>query len=81
MRARRSYGALGRKTQLVDPDMGNLDLYAYDQIGNLTRQTDAHNPNQTICFYYDTLNRLTGKHYRSDQNCPTSGGFGRRIFL
>jgi len=27
---------------------------------------------QTICFYYDTLNRLTGKHYRTDTNCPTN---------
>lgn len=52
--------------------------YAHDAAGNpsagsgqaLTRQTDARN--QTICFFYDELNRLKGKTYRSDTNCPTT---------
>ena len=44
--------------------------YAYDALGNLTRQTDARG--QRICLYYDPLNRLTGKHYRADDNCPNS---------
>jgi YD repeat-containing protein len=38
--------------------------------GNLTRQTDARG--QRICFYYDNLNRLTGKHYRADDSCPAT---------
>jgi RHS repeat-associated protein len=60
---------LGWKTAMVDPNMGTWS-YDYDAAGNLVRQTDARN--QTICFYYDELNRLTGKHYRTDTNCPTS---------
>jgi RHS repeat-associated protein len=54
---------------MVDPDMGTWS-YAYDAQGNLTRQTDAKN--QRICLYYDALNRLVGKHYRSDDTCPTA---------
>ncbi len=64
-----TYDSLGRKTQMVDPDMSTW-TYGYDSLGNLTRQTDARG--QTICFYYDELNRQTGKHYRSDTNCPTT---------
>ncbi len=64
-----TYDSLGRKTAMTDPDMGAWS-YAYDLNGNLTRQTDARG--QRICFYYDALNRLTGKHYRSDNSCPTS---------
>ena len=41
-----------------------------DPNGNLTRQTDARG--QRICFYYDALDRLTGKHYRTDDACPAS---------
>ena len=44
--------------------------YAYDALGNLTRQTDARG--QRICLYYDPLNRLLGKHYRADDACPAS---------
>ena len=43
--------------------------YTYDAL-NLTRQKDAKS--QRICFYYDGLNRLTGKHYRSDDSYPSS---------
>ncbi len=57
----------GRKTSQSDPDMGTW-IYAYDALGNLIRQTDARG--QRICLYYDNLNRLTGKHYRSDDACP-----------
>jgi YD repeat-containing protein len=53
--------------RLVDPDLGTW-RYAYDALGNLTRQTDARG--QRVCLYYDSLNRLTGKHYRSDDACP-----------
>ena len=54
---------------MSDPDMGSWS-YTYDALGNLTRQTDARG--QRICLYYDALNRLLGKHYRSDDSCPTS---------
>ena len=63
------YNLLGWKTAMADPNMGTWS-YAYDAAGNLVRQTDARN--RTVCFYYDGLNRLTGKHYRTDPNCPTS---------
>jgi RHS repeat-associated protein len=58
--------------RLIGGDLA-LDLgawsYAYDAL-NLTRQMDARG--QRICFYYDALNRVTGKHYRSDDSCPAS---------
>ena len=63
-----TYDGLGRKTQMTDPDMGTW-TYGYDQVSNLLRQTDARG--QTVCFYYDVLNRVRGKHYRSDTSCPT----------
>lgn len=64
-----TYAAAGRKTSMTDPDMGAWS-YQYDALGNLTRQTDARG--QRICLYYDALGRLIGKHYRTDDNCPTS---------
>jgi RHS repeat-associated protein len=62
------YDLAGRQIQTSDPDLGNLS-YAYDAL-NLTRQVDARG--QRLCFFYDALNRLTGKHYRSDDSCPSS---------
>jgi RHS repeat-associated protein len=64
-----NYDVAGRKTSMVDPDMGAWS-YAYDALSNLTRQADAKN--QRICLYYDGLNRVTGKHYRTDDTCPTA---------
>ncbi|WP_425248196.1 FG-GAP-like repeat-containing protein [Desulfospira joergensenii] len=55
-----TYDALGRKTGMVDPDMGTWS-YTYDANGNLLTQTDAKN--QTITFAYDELNRLISKDY------------------
>ncbi len=66
-----NYDWLGRKTSMIDPDMGNWG-YGYDNAGNLTRQTDAKG--QTTCFYYDALNRLKGKNYRNDTACPADPG-------
>ncbi|HNT78272.1 MAG TPA: RHS repeat-associated core domain-containing protein [Anaerolineae bacterium] len=63
------YDALGRKTEMTDPDMGHW-YYYYDNAGNLIRQRDARG--QRICFYYDAFNRLKGKHYRNDDNCPSN---------
>ncbi|MBI4760292.1 MAG: hypothetical protein HY780_03655 [Chloroflexi bacterium] len=67
-----TYDHGGRKTALSDPDMGTW-TYSYDALGNLTRQTDARG--QRICLYYDSLNRLIGKHYRADDNCPANPTF------
>jgi len=64
-----SYDLGGRKLGMDDPDLGSWS-YAYDALGNLTRQADAGG--QRVCLYYDALNRLSGKHYRLDDACPTS---------
>ncbi len=53
-----SYDALGRKTGMVDPDMGTW-AYQYDDNGNLIEQRDALN--KKIQFSYDPLNRLKVK--------------------
>ena len=67
------YDALGRKTNMTDPDMGAWS-YAYDEASNLTRQTDAKN--QRLCFYYDALNRLKGKTYSTGvAACPADPGY------
>ena len=63
-----SYDLGGRKLGMDDPDLGSWS-YAYDALGNLTRQADARG--QRVCLYYDALNRLSGKHYRQDDACPT----------
>ncbi|MDW8101075.1 MAG: RHS repeat-associated core domain-containing protein, partial [Anaerolineae bacterium] len=63
------YDLLGRKLLLRDPDLGTWQ-YAYDAVGNLIRQTDAQG--QRVCLYYDGLNRLLGKHYRTDDACPSA---------
>jgi YD repeat-containing protein len=64
-----TYDLAGRKTRMTDPDMGTWS-YAYNALGELERQTDARG--QRICLYYDDLGRLTGKHYRTDDNCPAT---------
>jgi RHS repeat-associated protein len=65
-----TYDRLGRKTDMVDPDMGTW-MYGYDPNGNLTFQEDGKD--RRICFYYDNLDRLTGKHERNNTACPTNG--------
>ncbi len=66
-----TYDAASRKLSMDDPDLGYWS-YAYDRHGNLTRQTDAKG--QTICLDYDGhTNRLLGKHFRGDTNCPAPG--------
>jgi RHS repeat-associated protein len=52
------YDGLGRKSAMIDPDLGAWS-YTYDAAGNLQTQTDARNT--TLWFGYDTLNRLTQK--------------------
>jgi YD repeat-containing protein len=64
-----SYDSLGRKTALVDRDMGSWS-YAYNNDGTLKRQTDT--TNKTICLFYDSIDRMTGKDSRSDTNCPAT---------
>jgi YD repeat-containing protein len=62
-----TYDAFERLETETDP-LGFPTSYRYDAMGNRTRQTDALG--QRTCLYYDELNRLIGKHYRSDDNCP-----------
>ena len=61
------YDIGGRLRQYSDPDRGTW-TYAYDVLGDLTRQTDARG--QRVCRYYDPLRRLVGVHARPDDHCP-----------
>jgi len=65
-----TYDWLGRKTEMVDPDMGHW-YYDYDDAGNLKRQTDARG--NSVCFTYDELNRLKVKEARQNTTTCTSG--------
>ena len=62
------YDLAGRKTKMIDPDMGTWSN-EYDALGNLNKQIDGLN--STSCLYYDTLNRLTGKGLYSIAENPT----------
>ena len=53
-----SYDARGRKTGMVDPDMG-IWSYGYNAFGELITQTDAKN--QTTTLAYDALGRMTSR--------------------
>ena len=55
-----AYDSLGRKTSMVDPDMGAWS-YSYDDVDNLASQTDARGVG--TAFAYDALNRVTQKSY------------------
>ncbi len=61
-----TYDWLGRKTSMSDPDMGYW-TYGYDNGSNLVRQTDARN--NSVCFVYDELNRVTTKTARTGTDC------------
>ncbi|MBI5953670.1 MAG: hypothetical protein HY865_18605 [Chloroflexi bacterium] len=53
------YDWLGRKTKMVDPDMGEW-LYEYYPTGTLSKQTDARGT--VLTFTYDELNRMKKKY-------------------
>lgn len=53
-----TYDTLGRKTRLIDPDLGSWS-YKYDNAGNLIEQIDAKD--NKISMDYDELNRVTRK--------------------
>lgn len=65
------YDALGRKTSMIDPDMGKWG-YAYSTDGRLTRQEHltGSTVNQATCLYYDNLGRLIR---RINDSTPTGG--------
>jgi RHS repeat-associated protein len=63
------YDWLGRKLFIKSPDMGFWS-YDYNALGSLTRQNDARD--ETVCLYYDQLNRLTGKTYAQSGSCTPS---------
>jgi RHS repeat-associated protein len=53
-----TYDNRGRKTQMVDPDMGTW-TYGYNAFGELTSQTDAKS--QSVTMGYDALGRMTSR--------------------
>lgn len=74
-----TYNLLGQKTEMIDADMGSWH-YGYDQSGNLAKQRDGLN--DTLCFAYDDLNRVTSKWFagrgiNADCNGPS---FTRAVY-
>lgn len=63
-----TYDRAGRKTKMVDPDMGTW-YYKYDAPGNMIAQVDA--AGQAINLYYDLMNRLKGKTYATTSDGNT----------
>ena len=63
-----NYDFAGRKTGMSDADLGSW-RYAYNSLGQLTRQTDARD--NTSCLYYDSLGRMKGRVQRTDESCAT----------
>lgn len=78
-----TYDVAGRKTQMVDPNMGTW-VYTYDAAGNMLTQRDAKL--QTVWFGYDALNRLIQKRETSSSGALLASysydqgdnGIGRR---
>ena len=66
-----TYNMLGYKTAMTDPDMGTW-AYDTDAVGNLAYHIDAGG--QKVCYFYDTLYRLTEKRYFTSGACSTTGG-------
>jgi RHS repeat-associated protein len=62
-----NYDFGGRKTSMIDPDMGTWS-YTYDALGNLATQTDARGCLTSVS--YDLLNRPSTKSYTG--NCGTA---------
>jgi RHS repeat-associated protein len=56
----------------------NFPFSSLTTLGNLTRQTDTRG--QRICMYYDEVNRLKGKYYHTDDNCPASPTYNVSYF-
>src|SRR5260370_20142977 len=70
-----SYDSLSRLLSATNPESGTIN-YGYDASGNLTSKTSPA-PNQTAAaslqtsFYYDVLNRLTGKCFSDGTPCES----------
>lgn len=58
-----SYDTLGRKTRVVDPDLGTRTS-SYDRAGNIIATTDAKGT--TTRYHYDPLNRVRLVDYPND---------------
>jgi len=54
------YDLFGRKTQIVDPDLGTWS-YVFDGASRVGHQVDAKN--QTVCHFYDIRDRETQRRY------------------
>ncbi|WP_041973793.1 chitobiase/beta-hexosaminidase C-terminal domain-containing protein [Geobacter sp. OR-1] len=58
-----SYDTLGRKTKVVDPDLGTRTS-SYDRVGNIISTTDAKGT--TTRYLFDPMNRVTLVDYPND---------------
>ncbi len=64
-----TYDLAGRKTQMIDPDMGTW-IYTYDALSNLITQTDARACTTTLS--YNKINQLKGKSFST--GCSSTTG-------
>ncbi|NJM07533.1 hypothetical protein HC891_17125 [Candidatus Gracilibacteria bacterium] len=64
-----SYDSLGRKTAMSDPDMGN---WSYEYWGDSTLKRQTAPTGISTCFYYDAINRPTGRHFRTNTSCAAT---------
>lgn len=60
------FDELGRKTSLIDPDIGQID-YAYNALGHLVKQ--SNDEDEVICFQFDQIDRQT----RRSEGLATGG--------
>ncbi len=60
------FDALGRKTQLIDPDVGSLS-YTYNAFGKLTEQINGEG--ERICYFYDRLDRQIQRRDNANGSC------------
>ncbi len=62
------FDILGRKTKLVDPDIGEID-YHYNALGHLIKQ--SNDENETSCYNYDSLDRIVNRRDSDTLNCSS----------
>lgn len=63
------FDILGRKTRLIDPDVGSID-YTYNAFGHLATQTNSEN--ERSCYTYDRIDRQLERRDSGQANCNGS---------
>lgn len=72
------------KRLATTPNQVDEQAYDRDKSGNITKQTSTRlasaSPNETQCFRYDTINRLTAA-WTANDNCATTPTSGNRTMV